>query len=202
MKTNDGVLFPVKLLLGITICFLVLVAGYCASTAQPTRNASIATLHSGAANSMLTPVAMPSLLMEGKGQITQFSSRCISASCAGIFTATLRGRPFGKADLTLNLSVNPATNAFTGCNQVTGTGAINDNAYTVNLVGQLCAPGIGYTLSGTVQIYSVAAASGTAAIGTLLAFGGTNLPPNPVPNSGPNLISLIGASGKIPLLLP
>jgi len=85
---------------------------------------------------------------------------------------------------------------------VTGTGAINDNAYTVNLVGQLCAPGIGYTLSGTVHIYSVAAASGTAAIGTLLAFGGTNLPPNPVPNSGPSLISLIGASGRIPLLLP
>jgi hypothetical protein len=113
---------------------------------------------------------------EGKGQISQSSSRCISASCAGTFTATLRGRPLGKADLTLHLSVNPATDAFTGCNQVTGTGGINDNAYTVNLVGQLCAPGIGYTLSGTVQIYSAAAASGTAAVGTLLAFGGTNIP--------------------------
>jgi hypothetical protein len=89
-----------------------------------------------------------------------------------------------------------------------GTGGINNDAYIAVLIGQLCAPtihtssGVGYTLSGTVQIYAPAAGSSTAAVGTLLAFGGTNIPPNPIPNSGPSLVSLLGASGTIPLLLP
>jgi hypothetical protein len=43
---------------------------------------------------------------------------------------------------------------------------------------------------------------GTVVSGTLVAFGGTNIPPNPVPNSGPSLVSIIGASGKIPLFIP
>ena len=86
--------------------------------------------------------------------------------------------------------------------RVTSTGGININAYTVNLVGQVCEPAVGYILSGSIQIYAPTAASSTAAIGTLIAFGGTNIPPDPVPNSGPSLVSIIGASGKIPVLLP
>ena len=73
-----------------------------------------------------------------------------------------------------------------------GTGGINNNAYIANLFGQLCAPGVGYILSGSVQIYAQTAAAGTAASGTLVAFGGTDIPPNPVPNSGPSLVSIVG----------
>jgi hypothetical protein len=145
---------------------------------------------------------MPSLLLEGRGQIAPSSPECTGGTCAGTFTATLSGRPFGKTTLALNLSVDQTRDAFTGCNEVLGTGGINGNAYMVRLVGQLCTPGVGYTLSGTVQIYSPAATSSIAAVGTLLAFGGTNIPPNPIPSSGPSLVSIIGASGTIPLLLP
>jgi hypothetical protein len=148
----------------------------------------------------------PSLLLEGRGQIAPSSPGCTGESYAGTFTATLSGRPYGEAHLALNLSVNAARNAFTGCHQVVGTGGINSDAYIVTLVGHLCTPsgaaGVGYTLAGTVEIYSQAAASTNAAVGALLAFGGTNIPPNPVPNSGPSLVSIIGASGTIPLFLP
>lgn len=119
-----------------------------------------------------------------------------------MFTAKLSGRPFGKADLALNLAVNLTADPFTGCSQVTGTGGINNNAYRVNLIGQLCAPGIGYLLSGSVQIYAAGAAISTAAAGTIVAFGGTNTPPDPIPSSGPSVVSIVGASGKIPLLIP
>lgn len=151
---------------------------------------------------MPTPVPAPSLLLEGKGHITPSSSKCTSDGCAGKFTATLSGRPFGRAKLALNLWVNGTSDAFTGCNQLVGKGGINNDAYIITLVGQLCEPGAGYMLSGTVQIYALAAARRTAAVGTLLAFGGINIPPNPIPNSGPSLVSILGASGTIPLLLP
>lgn len=148
-------------------------------------------------------VTPPTLLLEGKGHIAPSLPECNGGTCTGSFTATLSGRPFSKANLALNLSVNAAGDAFTGCHQVLGSGGINNQAYTVTLVGQLCTPGLGYTLSGTVQIYSVAtSANPDAAVGNLVAFGGTNIPPNPIPNSGPSLVSIIGASGTIPLLLP
>jgi hypothetical protein len=151
---------------------------------------------------MSVPVATPSLLLEGKGHITPSSPECTGDICTGTFTAMLSGRPFGQADLALNLSVNRTGDQITGCNQLVGRGGINNDAYIVILIGQLCAPGIGYTLSGTVQIYVPAVASSTAAVGTLLAFGGTNIPPNPIPNSGPSLVSILGASGTIPVLIP
>jgi len=202
MKTNGSILLGAKLMVRVAICCLALVASHGASFAQSPQDDSSVERRSLCGNAIAAPAAIPTLLMEGKGQIAQSSNPCTSKSCSGTFTATLSGRPFGKADLTLNLSVNPTADAFTGCNQVTGTGGINVNAYTVNLVGQVCAPGVGYILSGSIQIYAPTAASSTAAIGTLIAFGGTNIPPDPVPNSGPSLVSIIGASGKIPVLLP
>jgi hypothetical protein len=197
MKRNGGLCLAAKTALGLAICCAALT-----SYAQSTPDGSITTLHSLSVSTAAKPAAIPSLLMEGRGQIGQSSNPCSSASCAGTFTATLTGRPFVKASLTLNLEVNRLPDEFTGCNQVRGTGEINGNAYIVNLVGQLCAPGIGYTLSGTVQIFAPAVPTAAAAVGTLLAFGGTNIPADPVPHSGPSLVSLIGASGNIPLLLP
>ena len=200
MKKNTQLGSAPKLLFSVAICLGVLVSSYVASSAQSAN--SVAATSSSGPIPMPTPVPMPSLLLEGRGQIAPSSPECTGNTCAGTFTATLSGRPFGKATLALNLSVNQTGNAFTGCNEVLGTGGINSDAYMVNLVGQLCTPGIGYTLSGTVQIYSPATTSSSAAVGTLLAFGGTNIPPDPVPSSGPSLVSIIGASGMIPLLLP
>jgi hypothetical protein len=200
MKNNAQLGSAAKLLFSVATCLGVLVSSYVASSAQSAYSV-VATSSSGSIP-MPAPVPMPSLLLEGRGRIAPSSPECTGNTCVGTFTATLSGRPFGKATLALNLSVDQTGDAFTGCNEVLGTGGINGNAYVVRLVGQLCTPGIGYTLSGTVQIYSPAATSSIAAVGTLLAFGGTNIPPNPVPSSGPSLVSIIGASGSIPLLLP
>ncbi len=182
--------FAAKLVLSLAVCPVMLITSYycdMAAQASPTPDA----------------VTMPSLLLQGKGRIAP-SGACTSTSCPGTLTATLTGVPVAKVALTLNLEVNPIADGFTGCYQVTGTGGINHNAYTINLVGQLCTPGIGYTLSGTVEIYGPAHSSGNsnASVGTLLAFGGTNIPPNPVPSSGSSLVNLIGSSSQIPLFLP
>ena len=200
MKTSIQVRPGAKLLLGVAACLWMLVSSYIASSAESAFPLT-ATSPSGS-TTMSTPVPAPSLLMEGTGYITPSSPECTINICAGTFTATLSGRPFGQADLTLNLSINRTGGQFTGCKQLVGRGGINNDAYIVALIGQLCTPGVGYTLSGTVQIYAPAAASSTAAVGTFLAFGGTNISPNPIPNSGPSLVSILGASGKIPLLLP
>ena len=200
MKTNKQSKFAAKLVLGVAACLGMLVSSGIASLAESASSLT-ATSPSGSLP-MSLPVATPSLLLEGKGHITPSSPECTGDICTGTFIAMLSGRPFGQADLALNLSVNRTNDAFTGCNLVVGRGGINNDAYIVTLIGQLCAPGIGYTLSGTVQIYVPAAASSTAAVGTLLAFGGTNIPPNPIPNSGPSLVSILGASGTIPLLIP
>jgi hypothetical protein len=206
MKINVQVGSGAKLLLGATACLWILISSCIASSAE---SASSLTATSPSGSTMTsTLVPAPSLLMEGTGYIRPSSPECTRNICAGTFTATLSGRPFGQAHITLDLSVNQTGDQFTGCKQLVGTGGINNDAYIAVLIGQLCVPtmhtssGVGYTLSGMVQIYAPAAGSSTAAVGTLLAFGGTNIPPNPIPNSGPSLVSLLGASGTIPLLLP
>jgi hypothetical protein len=182
--------FVTKLMLSLAACFSMLAVSYCRALAVQ-------------ASPIPTAVTTPSLLLEGKGQIAP-SGTCTSTSCPGTFTATLTGVPVAEVVLRLNLEVNPTADEFTGCHQVTGTGEINNNACTINLVGQVCTPGIGYTLSGTVQIYGPAHSDGnsSSSVGTLLAFGGTSVPPNPVPSSSSSLVNLIGSSGQIPLFLP
>ena len=202
MESQDRNFLSAKVLLVVAISCAALAAAYGGSYAQFAHGASGVELGPLAASPSPTPVATPSLLMEGRGQISPSTKPCTSTSCPGTFTAMLSGRPFGKSDLVLNLSVDRTADAFTGCRRVTATGSLKSNGFTVNFVGQLCAPGVGYLLSGAVQIYTATGATDTAATGTLVAFGGTNTPPNPVPSSGPSLVTLIGASGKIPVLIP
>jgi hypothetical protein len=182
--------FVTKLMLSLAACSLMLAVSYCRALAVQ-------------ASSIPAAVTTPSLLLQGTGQIAP-SGTCTSTSCPGTFTATLTGVPVAKVILTLNLEVNPTADEFTGCHEVTGTGEINNNAYTINLVGQVCTPGIGYILSGTVQIYGPAHSNGksSSSVGTLLAFGGTNVPPDPVPTSGSSVVNIIGSNGQIPLFLP
>jgi hypothetical protein len=200
MKTSTQVGSAAKLLLSVAWCLGMLVSICMASSAE---SASSLTAASPASSTMVsTSVSAPSLLLEGKGHITPSSPECSGGTRIGTFTATLSGRPFGQANLALSLSVNQTSDSFSGCNQLVGKGGINNDTYIVNFVGQLCTPGVGYTLSGTMQIFAPTATSSTAAVGTLVAFGGTNIPPDPIPNSGPSLVSILGASGSIPLLLP
>jgi hypothetical protein len=149
MKTSAQVGPGAKLLLGVSACLWMLVSSCIASSAESASSLT-ATSPSGSLP-MSMPVATPSLLLEVKGHITPSSPECTGDICTGTFTAMLSGRPFGQADLALNLSVNRTNDAFTGCNQLVGRGGINNDAYIVTLIGQLCAPGIGYTLSGMVQ---------------------------------------------------
>jgi hypothetical protein len=200
MKKDSHVTSAAKLLLSVATFLGVLLARCGTSSAQS--GYSLAAESPSGSIQILSSGATPSLLLEGKGRIRPSSPECFSDTCSGTFSASLSGRPFLNAALALNLTVNRAADPFTRCNQVVGTGGMNNNVYFVKLVGQLCESGVGYVLSGTVQIYSSAAATRNAAVGTLLVFGGTNIPPNPVPNSGPSLVSILGVSGTIPLLLP
>ena len=200
MKIKSQIESSAKLLLSIPACLGMLVSICIASFAESASSLT-ATSPSGS-NIMSTPLLEPSLLMEGTAYIRPSSPECIRDTCAGSFIAALSGRPFGQADLILNLSVNLNGDQFTGCKQLVGKGGINNNDYIVGLTGQLCTRGVGYSLSGTVNIHAPGAAISTAAVGTLLIFGGTNIPPNPIPNSGPSLVSILGASGTIPVLIP
>jgi hypothetical protein len=182
--------FVAKLVLSLAACSAMLATSYCramAVQASPTPAAA----------------TMPTLLLQGTGRIVP-TGACTSTSCPGTLTATLTGVPVATVNLTLNLEVNLTADEFTGCHEVTGSGEINQGGVTINLTGQLCTPGVGYTLSGTAQIYGPANSTGNsrASVGTLLAFGGTHTPPNPVPRSGRSLVNLIGSSGSIPLFLP
>ncbi len=186
------------------ICCLAIVASVARSPAQ-SAPAQIGSTARATPTATPMPIALPSLAMEGEGEIAPTSqSPCSGTTCTGTLTATLSGRPFGKAGLTLNLSAGTATDSFTNCNQLVGSGTINGDAFSVFLVGEICRPnpGVGYLLSGTVQIFSASSPNEIAAAGSIAAFGGTNIPPHgPIPSSQ-SVVSIVGGTAKIPVLLP
>jgi len=107
IETSGRILVGAKLLLTIIgIVGVALAASYGGSFAQsPQDDSSIARRYTSASPAP-TPVAIPSLVMEGTGQIAPSLAPCNAKSCPGMFTAKLSGWPFGKADLALNLAVN------------------------------------------------------------------------------------------------
>src|SRR5579872_7125165 len=146
MKMTRG--FAAKLVLSLAACSAMLATSYGRVMADQ-------------ASQTPSTASMPNLLLEGTGRIAP-TGACTSTSCPGTLIAKLTGVPIANVNLTLNLEVNPTADEFTGCHQVTGSGEINHGAFTINLTGQLCTPGVGYTLSGTAQIYGPAHSNGNS----------------------------------------
>jgi hypothetical protein len=95
-----------------------------------------------------------------------------------------------------------------GCLPATGSGTFSGTSYTVNFTGQFCTDDANHlVLSGPISIVqSPLSAEVTWAAGTLVASGSIHIPApptgNPIPISGPMVVSIVGAVGEIPALLP
>jgi len=96
-----------------------------------------------------------------------------------------------------------------GCRPATGDGTFTGGAqlYSVNFTGQICSDNsTDVSLSGTIAIVqSPLATEVTWATGTLVASGPIHIPAvagNPLPISGPMVVSIVGAVGEIPALTP
>jgi hypothetical protein len=139
---------------------------------------------------------------------------CTTTSCAGSFTATLSGTPFTKANFELTLSTVPLPVAGKGgCATGTGSGRLNTSTGTlsVQFYGQVCSDPLRqwFSLSGTVQmvVSPQSAGLGEAASGTLVAGGPIHIPcgatRSPFPGETTEMVvSILGVSGKLPLLVP
>jgi hypothetical protein len=96
-----------------------------------------------------------------------------------------------------------------GCLPATGSGTFSGTQYTVNFTGQLCSDNANnLVLSGPISIVQSPLSAGlvTWAAGTLVASGAIHIlaPPtgDPIPISGPMVVSIVGAVGAIPGLVP
>jgi hypothetical protein len=96
-----------------------------------------------------------------------------------------------------------------GCLPATGSGTFLGTEYTVNFTGQLCSDNANnLVLSGAVSIVQSPLSAGlvTWSAGTLAASGTIHIPApttgNPIPISGPMVVSIVGAVGEIPGLVP
>jgi hypothetical protein len=96
-----------------------------------------------------------------------------------------------------------------GCLPATGSGTFSGTQYTVNFNGELCSDNANnLVLSGAVSIVQSPLSAGlvTWATGTLVASGSIHIPApptgNPIPISGPMVVSIVGAVGEIPGLVP
>ncbi|MGO9058686.1 MAG: hypothetical protein ACLQU2_15050 [Candidatus Binataceae bacterium] len=153
--------------------------------------------------------ADPSMDMEGDGQA---SSKCVctTKSCTGTLSASLSGPPLGKATLDLNLVSAGPTTTSSGCVGATGTGGLNNNAYTVIFSGQVCNDSTHsiFTINGAVQFVPHPEVSGTVGSGILSGLGALHLPCAPIGHASfpaataEMVVGAIGVTGKIPLLVP
>jgi hypothetical protein len=96
-----------------------------------------------------------------------------------------------------------------GCRPATGTGTFSGTQYSVNFTGQICSDNANnLELAGTIEIVQSPLNAGlvTWAAGTLVASGSIHIPAvtsaNPIPISGPMVVSIVGAVGEVPGLVP
>jgi hypothetical protein len=109
----------------------------------------------------------------------------------------------------LQQQMNSIIVGLPGCFSATGSGTFSGTQYSVNFTGQLCSDNANHlVLSGPVSIVQSPLSAGlvTWAAGTLVASGSIHIPAsptgNPIPISGPMVVSIIGAVGEIPGLVP
>ena len=109
----------------------------------------------------------------------------------------------------MNALVTGVSPLTPGCLPATGSGTFSGTQYTVNFNGQLCSDNASnLVLSGAISIVQSPLSAGlvTWATGTLVASGSVHIPAspggNPIPISGPMVVSIVGAVGEIPVLIP
>ena len=109
----------------------------------------------------------------------------------------------------MNAIVTGGLSLIPGCLPATGNGTFSGTQYTVNFAGQLCSDNAtNLVLSGPISIVQSPLSAGlvTWAAGTLVASGTVHIPApptgNPIPISGPMVVSIVGAVGEIPALVP
>lgn len=98
-----------------------------------------------------------------------------------------------------------------GCRAATGAGTFSgaDAQYSADFIGQICSDNANnLELTGTIEIIQspLVPALVTWAAGTLAASGAIHIPAianaNPIPVSAPMVVSIVGAVGQIPALVP
>jgi len=99
-----------------------------------------------------------------------------------------------------------------GCHRAAGTGTFQGSAFTVGFEGRFCAFSSSQVeLSGSVRIVEAPLSTDpeTWGSGTLTASGalhtfsfGPGGAANPIPGSGPMVVSVVGAVGEVPGLFP
>ena len=104
---------------------------------------------------------------------------------------------------------SPPVSAFArGCFPAIGTGSFMGADFTVVFFGQLCASGATEMgLFGTISTIQAPLTAGlvTWATGTLSTSGSIHIPAGgtiPFPGSGPMVVSIVGAVGQVPGLVP
>jgi hypothetical protein len=109
----------------------------------------------------------------------------------------------------INALVTGGLPLMPGCLPATGSGTFSGTQYTVNFAGQLCSDNANnLVLSGPISIVQSPLFAGlvTWTAGTLVASGTIHIPAsptgNPIPISGPMVVSIVGAVGEIPGLVP
>ena len=95
-----------------------------------------------------------------------------------------------------------------GCRPATGSGTFSDGQFSVSFTGHICSDNANnLSLSGPIAIVqSPLQPEVTWAAGTLVASGSIHIPAaangNPIPISGPMVVSIVGAIEEIPALIP
>jgi len=94
-----------------------------------------------------------------------------------------------------------------GCYPASGSGTFEGSQYYVGFEGLFCSSGGAMEqLTGPIWIVAqpLSAEDETWATGTLVASGATHVTAvgNPVGSSGPMVVSVIGAVGQIPAIVP
>ncbi len=93
-----------------------------------------------------------------------------------------------------------------GCYPASGSGTFEGSQYDVGFEGLFCSSGGMEELTGAIWIVAqpLSAENETWATGTLVASGALHVAAvgNPVGGSGPMVVSVIGAVGEVPAIVP